>query len=214
MSLISTISPTPENAIELDKVYRVMALRLKNHWSAYELSWLLGYRDLYVRDVENPFHKLQYSSADTNYLIKIFGGSYSNIIATKIEPAIWQISIDTIIGSDGLKQYSIYHHLENKKRVLLYKALEEPKKKEYSEYNTALQVEVDLYLLELLNGDYFSSPNTHLDVYQTFIEKFDAPLQPILLINAVGKLTRQHTKPKLGKGKNTDMARATLIKLN
>lgn len=76
--------------------------------------------------------------------------------------------------------------------MLLYEAFEELKKKEYSGASTASQMQVDDYLLELLNDDYFTTAKTHLEVYQTCIEKFDASLQPLLVINAVDKLTRQH----------------------
>lgn len=47
-------STFPIDAIELIKTYNVMDLRLPFGYSCFELSFLLGLRDLYVRDLKNP----------------------------------------------------------------------------------------------------------------------------------------------------------------
>lgn len=199
----------PENVIEFDKTYKVMLLRLKRGWSAFELSWLLGYRDFYVRDVENPLHKLQYASADTNYLQLIFNCGYEYIIAPKIEPAVWKIAVEVKVNDAQARLYLIYLMLERKKK-LLYEVTEEEKKVEYPAVTTANESELVIYIGELIKEGYFNEPRTRLDLFNKCQKNFGTPLKPLYVINAVGKLTRQHGYPKLGLGDQTDMSRATL----
>ncbi len=205
---------TPKNAIEFDKSYRVMDVRLLRGWSAYELSWLLGYRDWYVRDVENPLHGLQYAPEDTNYLRLIFECGYDAIIAAKLEPPIWNISVDSSTNETGLSVHRVYlSPLSRKKKKPAYTVVEEPKRMVYSSESSANEIQLEGYVRKLMAADYFGTPKTRLEVFSKCKEKFGEPLKPLILIDAIGNITRSHSRPKLTKGPHTDMARATLVLL-
>src|SRR5690606_21986776 len=58
--------------IEVEKMLNVLQLRQGKGYSQFEVSFLMGQRDLYVRDVENPNRTLGYSVAFTNVFRQIF----------------------------------------------------------------------------------------------------------------------------------------------
>lgn len=201
---------TPEDAIEYDKVYKVRDLRLKFGYSQYELSWLLGYRDYYVRDVENPTLKLRYSAVDTNYLRLIFNCPLSDIIAPLIDPPMWYINIKAKEDESGRKTYLIYRLLDGKQH--LYQTIhDEDKLISYPTANTTTQEDVNSFIVELMNSGYFDTPRTHLEIFRKSTGNFGTELKPLMIINAIGTITRQHSYPKLVYGEATETGRKRLV---
>lgn len=204
---------TPEDAIEYDKVYKVRDLRLKFGYSQYELSWLLGYRDYYVRDVENPTLKLRYSAVDTNYLRLIFNCPLADIIAPLIDPPKWHINVKVKEDESGRKTFLIYR-LQDEKRILYQTVQEEDKLVSYPTRNSIKQEDVNSFVTELMNTEYFDTPRTHLEIFKKSAEKFCADLKPLMVINAVAGITRQHSYPKLAYGEATETGRKRLMIIN
>lgn len=203
---------TPEDAIEYDKVYKIRALRLKFRYSQYETSWLLGYRDYYVRDVENPMLKLRYSAVDTNYFRLIFDCPIADIIAPIIDPPKWYINVKVKENESGKTTYQIYT-LQNGKRTLYQTVQHEDKHISYPTSNLTTQEQVNVFIEELMNEDFFNTPRTHLEIFKKGTEKFGPDLKPLLVINAIGRITRQHSYPKLDYGEGTETGRKRLVKL-
>lgn len=195
------------SSIEFDKVYRVMNKRLALGFSDRELSFLLGYRALYVRDVENPLHTLRYTPKDTNFLLQIFSCKLKEIMAPKISQEFYQVLVKENEGRNGVKGYHIY--LPSKHKVDLYISLPvEPVV--FSSSATIEQVKV--YINHLFSSDYFLEPRTALEIYQKCVKRFGKPLQPEFVADALKFHTSKRKAPKLSFEKN-DNSRTVYKKL-
>ena len=84
------------SSIEFEKNYRVRDLRIQNEWSDRDLSFLLGYHPLFVREIENPLKKKSYKAKDINYLMMIFHCESSAIFYRQPDDLTYSISVTTV----------------------------------------------------------------------------------------------------------------------
>jgi len=121
----STFSMEP---VELEKMINVLNLREERGYSQFELAFLMGFRDFYVRDIENPFHTLQYSVPNSGYLMRIFKCGIDEIVPAKLpvsETPIHRVSTATDEG--GKLIFKVEKLMDNGKWVTLKIFSEEPK---------------------------------------------------------------------------------------
>lgn len=188
----------PVSSIEFDKVYRVMDKRKSLGYSARDLSFLLGYRALYVRDVENPFHTLRYTTIDTNYLLSIFDCELCEIMAGIIPEAFYQIDVEKIAAGNNTT-YRIYKEASPVVRDLLKEFSEETR----SDTDSVGHSEIENFIQSLFENGFFDETKTALEVFIVCKEKAGSLVAPIDVANAVGIYTGKRKAPRLVQEKNT-----------
>jgi hypothetical protein len=194
----------PVSSIEFDKIYRVMDKRVSLGYSDRELSFLLGYRPLYVRDVENPLHTLRYTAKDTNYLLDIFECSLQEIMAPKIRDTFYPIKIETQQYAGGIT-YKIWKDNAPDKAQLLKEFTAEIETSRVMK-NTIKFVEVNEYLSTLFNNGYFNDARTALEIFKHCKAEMSKTITPFMLSAGLGSFTARKKTPKIIEYKN-DSAR-------
>lgn len=203
-------------SFEFAKIYLVRDERIKRGFSAYELSFLLGKDDHFVKYAENPLEKKRYGINDTNYLWLIFGGPLSAIMPERIEVNSYHVRITHY--SDGRKDNEYYIEKKDTKDAP-YEFYREIKVEEkHAELSTPSKVftfeEARLFIDELLADGYFNTPQRALDIYQKCQLKFGSEFHPRNMIKVLNFYTNKKSGiPKLNKEKKNEFGRTLFIKL-
>jgi hypothetical protein len=220
-----------KSSIEFDKVYLVMALRIKLGWSDRDLSFLLGYRALYVEDVEDPNGTLRYSPTDTNYLRRIFFNcKLSAIMSPKIPERYYKVEISTEdvtpVSDENFKHsgqkdndkderrktkiLSFEIHFINIKRdPICFTQGKEDYDLDLATYKSKQEIQQEID--KLFDGAFFDKARTALDVFEHCNKKFGRKVRPCDLADAIGYYTGKRKAPRLVKGRN-EMKRQTYWK--
>jgi len=201
-------SPIPVSSIELDNVYRVMDKRKSLGYSARDLSFMLGYRALYVRDVENPKHTLRYTPKDNNYLQLIFECPLSDILAGKIPEVNYLITIET--HSYGTVSTNTIHRLNLPQAPIRLKEFKDEDDTSV-EIGTSEKIEIEKVINNLFNSVYFDQPKTALEILQSFKEIYRKTTPVHNVIAAIKKYTARRKAPRLIENKN-ESGRTTFLK--
>lgn len=192
--------PFPVSSIEFEKVYMVRDKRMALGYSDRELSFLLGYRALYVRDVEDPLHTLRYTPKDTNYLLSIFDCSLSELMPSKVALPFYQIKVVVSVDKEGREVYEIFQEID--KKFVCYKVLEPDPEKVILECALDDQTVKD-YISHLFNRGYFNEPKTALEIYKKCVRRFGMPLRPWFVMHGLSFFTSKRKAPKLVQFKNS-----------
>ncbi|QCR22351.1 helix-turn-helix transcriptional regulator [Pontibacter sp. SGAir0037] len=205
------VSTFPVSSIEFDKTYRVRQKRLAMGYTARELSFLLGYHPLYVRNLEDPTSTKKYNAAETNYLRLIFGCPLSELMLGRIEEPFYQVQVEHSFNSaSGNKSYTISLLRGNVKEHFL-DFEEEPAGFKLSLESTATKQQVQEYVYELFASGYFDEPRTGLEVFNYCVAKLGFPLKPAFVADALGFYTGKRKAPRLVKGRN-ESSREVFVK--
>jgi len=190
------------SAIEFEKVYMVMDKRIALGYSGRDLSFLLGYRPLYVRDVEDPRHMLRYTPKDTNYLQLIFDCKLEEIMLPKTVESVYRIRVDTLIREGDNPIYKISRKLNNN-TVVSYRTINLNEDTNGSLLKATVKSELVLdYIRDLFEGNYFNEPKTALEVFNKCKKKLGESVQPCDLACAIAFYTAKRKSPKLNQVKN------------
>lgn len=189
-------------AIEFEKIYMVLDLRLSAGYSAFELSFLLGRRDFYVRDTENPNHSLQYSVNETNYLRQVFKCSLKKIMPGKVQPINATLKTVTTVNTTALPVYEIHKLLPSNKLIPYRTFAEEPKLVELPIKHSIAASEIQHYISFLFDGSYFNDEKTALIIFDTCQKKFGNGVRPLYVLNALKFYTSKRKAPKLATSRN------------
>lgn len=192
----------PVSSIEFDKTYRVRQKRLAMGYTARELSFLLGYHPLYVRNIEDPTSTKKYNAAETNYLRLIFDCPLSDLMLNKIEEPFYQVQVEQGINPEyGNKSYTIYLlNSDAKEHFLSFE--EEPAGFELPFGNVVGKEQVQEIVNELFAHGYFDKQRTGLEVFEYLVERFGIPLKPSFVADALGIFTAKKKAPRLVKEKS------------
>lgn len=201
----------PVSSIEFDKTYRVRQKRLAMGYTARELSFLLGYHPLYVRNLEDPTSTKKYNAAETNYLRLIFDCPLSDLMPGKIEEPFYQIQIEQGHSPESNNKSYTISILKEEGREHFLTFDEEAANFEMPLKSAATQEEVQQFVNELFGNRYFDKPRTGLEVFKLCQEKLGAPLRPAFFADALGFYTGKRKAPRLVKGKN-ESSREVFVK--
>lgn len=191
----------PIDAIELIKTYNVMDLRLQYGYSHFELSFLMGLRDFYVRDAENPLHSLQYSVPNNNYLQLIFNCGINKILPKRTDSDKYTIRVFTA-EVDGLTSYRIEKLEPDGSWTLFREFSEEPKLIELPMKTSISETAIKEFIQGKFVDGYFKMGKTTLEVFRLCHEHFNDTLRPLYVANALKVLTSKRKSPKLETKKN------------
>ena len=178
-----------------------MDKRLALGYSDKALSFLLGYRSTYVRDVEDPTHTLRYSPKDINYLMQIFNCRLPELMPDKILQSFFHIKVSISVNEDGETVYKVFKESSDK-NFFLYRTIKTGGSDEVHLQSKADAAEIRKYMTHLFETDFFTEAKTSLEIFKKCSSRFGSPLRPQHLIDAVSFYTAKRKKPRLIRMKN------------
>jgi hypothetical protein len=188
-------------SIDFEKSYKVMDVRIEKGFSDRDLSFLLGYHPLYVRDVENPLHSKRYKPRDTNYLLHIFGCTLPEIMDGKLPDLKYKLSVIATGNKTGTNRYEIYKEERNGKNKLYRSFTELSLLQGVGLRSVATPMMVHDFVVELLGQGYFSSPKTGLELFFACRDHFKGHIKPAFIDHAI-KIINKGNGMKVKVGKN------------
>lgn len=201
-------------AIEFAKIYMVMDKRLELNYSAYELSFLLGKNDFFVRDVENPLISKRYNPDDTNYLLLIFNERLSSIMLPKAERNSYNLRVTFYLSETRRKVYEIAIKNVGSNDYIYFKDFEvEPKDIELPVSHGLFSFEsVQSHIDTLLNSGYFDEPKRALDIFKSCKSHFGKNFHPRNMIRVLNFYTNKKSGiAKLNKDSRDNFGRKLFV---
>lgn len=188
--------------VEIEKMLNVFLLRTAKGYSQYELSFLLGQEDFYVRKIEDITHTLEYKIEKSNILRQIFNCEFVAIVPnTNVSPSY------TI---------KVFEHKDETERIT-YKAEKvfadgtikeiatfgtEDKELLLPSASTVTEEEVMAWVLAKCQTDYFNTSRTALQILKDYEAEQEQPIRPLFLANALKSCNGTKGLPKINKKKD------------
>lgn len=209
MDLVRLISVTEIKMapIEVEKMLTIMELRHSFGYNQFELSFLLGQRDHYVRDVEFPNLTLDYPVPHYNYLAMIFNCGFNKIIPVyKSESDFPIYRLSSATDESG----KIYYQLEKANNNCNWKAIkiltEEQKDLLLDSPSKFTKEDILNWVDKKLQAGYFKQPKTALELLKACQKDLKGPVRPMYLSAALVSYAKKKLSSKIVKKKN-EMAR-------
>jgi len=182
--------------IEVEKMLNIFLLRKKRGYNQFELSFLMGQRDFYVRDSEDPTHTLIYSVPFNNIFREIFDCSIEQIV-----PDITQTDYTIQISVARNESDSVVYKAEKlfkDGRIELFAILSaEPKDLLLESPTIITEQSVKDWVLHQISAGYFSDPKNALQILKDCEKEFDGAVRPLFLANALKACNGTKGTPKL-----------------
>ncbi|WP_145331511.1 MULTISPECIES: hypothetical protein [Sphingobacterium] len=195
------INITAMPRIEVEKMLNVFLLRKKKGYSQFELSFLMGQRDFYVRDAEDPTHTLIYSIPFNNIFREIFDCSIEQIVPD-ITNSGFTIQISVAKSESDLAVYKAEKILKDGSIELVAILSAEPKDLLLESPNIVTEQSVKEWVLQQISSGYFSEPKNALQILKDCEKEFESPVRPLFLANALKACNGTKGTPKLTNKKN------------
>jgi hypothetical protein len=190
--------------IEIEKMLNVLSLRKEKGYSQFELSFLMGQRDFYVRDVEDVKHTLIYTGPFSNILRQIFNCEIQTIIPDTNRKPSYSIRILEATDESGKFVYRAEKQEEGGDWEFITTFGNEPKDLLLDSPSTITEKEVKDWVMNKFNSDYFDAPKTALKIFKDCEKDLDGAIRPIHLATSLQEYTKRKKSPRLVKEKNTD----------
>ncbi len=188
--------------VEIEKMLNVFLLRTAKGYSQYELSFLLGQEDFYVRKIEDINHTLEYKIEKSNILRQIFNCGFPAIVPnTNISPRytikIFELKNETehityksekVFADGTIEEIAIFGTED--KELLLPSA------------STVTEEEVTAWVLAKCQTDYFNTSRTALQILKDYEAELEQPIRPLFLVNALKSCNGTKGMPKINKKKD------------
>lgn len=179
-------------AFSFEKIALLKQLREKLGYSAYEVSFLLGKHNFFVRDAENPLKTTLIDSEDTCHIAKVFRTAISQITPPTI--AIDNYQLEVIKGKTEKRKdrFEIYIRNTVPPRTKPVEIIEEEK---HIELPTKLVVSdvktIRSFIHGLYQDGFFNNTRTALEIFDECRreENFGPNFHPRNLIRALDHYT-------------------------
>lgn len=190
------INITAMPRIEVEKMLNIFLLRKKRGYNQFELSFLMGQRDFYVRDAENPTHTLIYSVPFNNIFREVFDCSIEQIVPD-ITNSEYTIQISAARNESELVVYKAEKILKDGRIELVAILSAEPKDLLLESPTIITEQSVKDWVLHQISIGYFSEPKNALQILKDCEKEFDGPVRPLFLANALKACNGTKGTPKL-----------------
>jgi len=191
--------------IEVEKMLNLLILRKQKRYSQFELSFLMGQRDYYVRDVENPAHKLTYAVPFTNIFRQIFNCDVQAIVPDVNHKPSYTIRISEATDENGNILYRAEKQVEGQDWELIGEFGTEDKDLllEFEEpIDIVSEERVQDWVLEKIDSGYFDVAKNALQIFNHCQAKLIGTVRPLFLANALKACNGTKGLPKLNKKKD------------
>ncbi len=190
------INITAMPRVEAEKMLNIFLLRKKRGYSQFELSFLMGQRDFYVRDSEDPTHTLIYSVPFNNIFREIFDCSIEQIV-----PDITQTDYTIQISVAGNESAPIVYKAERffkDGRIELIGTLSAESKDLLLESPSIISEQsVKEWVLHQISTGYFNESKNALQILKDYEKELGGTIRPLFLANALKACNGTKGTPKL-----------------
>src|SRR5690606_16593829 len=183
--------------IEVERMLNVLGLRREKGYNQFELAFLMGQRDLYVRDAEDPNKKLTYSVAATNQFRQILGSVIQTIVPNVNQQPSYAIQILQAVDEADKKFYRAEKKVGDGEWEFLVSFGEEPKDLLLPSDSTITSEQIQAWVDEMYEDNYFYFPKTALKIFKDCERHFSEPIRPIFLAAALQSFTAKKKAPRL-----------------
>jgi len=182
--------------IEVEKMLNILLLRKKRGYNQFELSFLMGQRDFYVRDAEDPTHTLIYSIPFNNIFREIFDCSIEQIVPD-ITNSEFTIQISVAKSESDLAVHKAEKILKDGRIEFIDILFAEPKDLLLESPSIIKEQSVKDWVLNQISSEYFSDPKNALQILKDCEKEFDGAVRPLFLANALKACNGTKGTPKL-----------------
>jgi len=196
---IINITAMPQ--IEVEKMLNVFLLRKKRGYNQFELSFLMGQRDFYVRDAEDPTHTLIYSVPFNNIFREIFNCDVQAIVPD-ITSANYAIRISMARDHSENAVYKAEKIFNDGHIELLGMLTAEPKDLLLESSSIISEQSVKDWVLHQISTKYFSEPKNALQILKDCEKELRSTIRPLFLANALKACNGTKGTPKLANKKD------------
>jgi len=190
------INITAMPRIEVEKMLNIFLLRKKRGYNQFELSFLMGQRDFYVRDSEDPTHTLIYSVPFNNIFRDIFDCDIDQIVPD-ITNSDYTIQLSVAKSQSDLAVYKAEKILKDGRIELVAILSAEPKDLLLESPSIIKEQSVKDWVLHQISSGYFSEPKNALQILKDCEKEFDGSVRPLFLSNALKTCNGTKGNPKL-----------------
>lgn len=187
--------------IEVEKMLNIFLLRKKRGYNQFELSFLMGQRDFYVRDAEDPTHTLIYSVPFNNIFREIFDCSIEQIVPD-ITQTDYTIQISVARNESDSVIYKAEKLFKDGRIELVAILSAEPKDLLLESPSIIIEQSVRDWVLHQISTGYFSEPKNALQILKDCEKEFDSPVRPLFLANALKACNGTKGTPKMTRKKD------------
>ena len=187
--------------IEVEKMLNIFLLRKKRGYNQFELSFLMGQRDFYVRDAEDPTHTLIYSIPFNNIFREIFDCDIDQIVPD-ITNSDYTIQLSVAKCQSDLAVYKAEKILKDGRIELVAILSAEPKDLLLESPSIIKEQSVKDWVLHQISSGYFSEPKNALQILKDCEKEFDSPVRPLFLANALKACNGTKGTPKMTRKKD------------
>lgn len=191
--------------IEVEKMLNVLLLRRQKHYSQFELSFLMGQRDYYVRDAEDPNHKLTYTVPFTNIFLQIFDCKVEDIVPNINQQPNYSIRISEAIDEAGNTIYRAEKRIEGQDWELIADFTTEKKDVELEfaqPKDIVSEQEVKDWVLGKIESGYFDVAKNALEIFKECQLELNGAVRPLFLANALKSFNGTKGLPKIERKKD------------
>lgn len=191
--------------IEVEKMLNVLVLRKQKRYSQFELSFLMGQRDYYVRDAEDPKHTLVYTIPFTNLFRQIFNCDVQAIVPNINATPSYSIRISEAMDENGNILYRAEKQIEGQDWDLIDYFGTEDKDLllEFEEpVEIVLEERVQDWVLDKIDSGYFDVAKNALQIFNHCQAELTGTVRLLFLANALKACNGTKGLPKLNKKKD------------
>lgn len=190
------INITAMPRIEVEKMLNVFLLRKKRGYNQFELSFLMGQRDFYVRDAEDPTNTLIYSVPFNNIFREIFDCDIDQIVPD-ITNSDYTIQISIAKNELDLVVYKAEKIFKDGRTELVGTFATESKDLLLESQSVISEQFVKDWVLHQISIGYFSEPKNALQILKDCEKEFEGLVRPLFVANALKACNGTKGTPKL-----------------
>lgn len=188
--------------IELLKMLNIIKLRDKRRLSQFELAFLLGQRDLYVRDFERPDHTLILGLSENNTIRIIFKCELADFVPLNNSGNSSSIQILYQVDDQGNRNYIAEQKIGNGKWKEFLRFGDEDKDILMDSSSTITDTQVQSWIDDKYHNGYFNTAKSALQIFLDCEVHFDEPVRPLFIANAIQHYTKKKKTPRLVKNRD------------
>jgi len=188
--------------IELLKMLNIFKLRHKRGLSQFELAFLLGQRDLYVRDFERPDHTLILGLSENNTIRIIFKCELADFVPLSTSAISGAIQISYHIDEQDKRSYIAEEKTGNGKWKEFLRFGDEEKDILLESSSLITDTQVQCWIDEKYNHGYFNVAKSALEIFLDCEAHFGEPVRPLFIANAIQHYTKKKKAPRLVKNRD------------
>ncbi|MBD1421221.1 hypothetical protein [Sphingobacterium chuzhouense] len=191
--------------IEVEKMLNVLVLRKRKRYSQFELSFLMGQRDFYVRDVEDLAHTLIYTIPFNNIFRQIFNCGIQAIVPDVNQKPSYKIRISEATDENDAVSYHAERQFEDGtiEFIATFGTEEKDWQLEFAEPTYVVSEErVQDWVLDKIESDYFDVAKNALQIFNDCTAELTGAVRPLFLVNALKACNGTKGLPKLNKKKD------------